>query len=48
MEQDFYKGRLINNFNLKVITPNDADRKIIHDVIYDELCLGNVRDNVPP
>ncbi len=45
MEQDFYKGRLIDNFGLKVITPNDADRKIIHDVIYDELCLGDVRDN---
>ncbi len=45
MEQDFYKGRLIDNFGLKVITPNDADRKIIHDVIYGELCLGDVRDN---
>ena len=44
MEQDFYKGRLVDNFGLKVITPNDADRKIIHDVIYNELCLGNVQD----
>ena len=26
MEQDFYKGRLIDNFGLKVITPYDADR----------------------
>ncbi|MBI1276842.1 MAG: amino acid racemase [Anaerolineaceae bacterium] len=45
MEQDFYKGRLTDNFGLKVVTPNDADRKIIHDIIYDELCLGDVRDN---
>ncbi|MCA0458103.1 MAG: aspartate/glutamate racemase family protein [Chloroflexi bacterium] len=44
MEQDFYKGRLIDNFGLKVIMPDDADREIIHDVIYDELCLGDVRD----
>jgi len=44
MEQDFYKGRLVDDFGLKVITPNDADRKIIHEVIYDELCLGDVRD----
>ena len=44
MEQDFYKGRLVDNFGLKVITPNDADRQIIHDVIYHELCLGDVRD----
>lgn len=43
MEQDFYKGRLIGNFGLGVIVPDDADRQIIHDVIYDELCLGNIR-----
>lgn len=44
MEQDFYKGRLVDQFGLKVVTPKDADRKIIHDIIYDELCLGDVRD----
>jgi aspartate racemase len=43
MEQDFYKGRLIDNFGLGVIVPDDADRQIIHDVIYNELCLGNIR-----
>jgi len=41
MEQDFYKGRLINHYGLSVITPNENDRKVIHQVIYDELCLGN-------
>ena len=45
MEQDFYKGRLMDNCGLKVITPNPADRQIIHKVIYDELCLGEVRDD---
>ena len=40
MEQDFYKGRLVDQFGLSVLTPNETDRKIIHDVIYDELCLG--------
>ena len=43
MEQDFYKGRLIDNFGLGVIVPDDADRQIIHHVIYNELCLGNIR-----
>ena len=43
MEQDFYKGRLIEQFGLQVITPDHADRKIIHDVIYDELCLGKLQ-----
>ena len=40
MEQDFYKGRLTENFGLSVLVPNEPDRKIIHDVIYKELCLG--------
>ena len=42
MEQDFYKGRLINNFGLDVIVPNEKDRQIINDVIYQELCLGKI------
>lgn len=40
MEQDFYKGRLAEKFGLDVIVPNEADRRIVHRVIYDELCLG--------
>lgn len=40
MEQDFYKGRLTAQYGLRVLTPNESDREIIHNVIYDELCLG--------
>lgn len=40
MEHDFYKGRLTQKYGLKVLVPNDADRKIVHQVIYQELCLG--------
>jgi aspartate racemase len=40
MEQDFYKGRLIQNFGLDVRVPNKDDREIIHRVIYEELVLG--------
>ena len=39
MEQDFYKRRLENQ-GIQVITPNQDSRKVIHDVIYKELCLG--------
>jgi aspartate racemase len=39
MEQEFYVGRL-REHGLEVIVPNAADRKIVHDVIYDELCRG--------
>jgi len=43
MEHDFYKGRLIDKHGLKVITPDDQEREAIHRVIYDELCLGIVK-----
>lgn len=44
MEEDFYKGRLSAEFGLNVITPNKADRQIIHSVIYDELVLGKTNN----
>jgi len=40
MEQGFYKNRLTDNFNIEVIVPDTDEQTIIHDVIYDELCLG--------
>ena len=43
MEHDFYKGRLINNFGLDVIVPNDPDRATVHNIIYKELVVGQVR-----
>lgn len=44
MEQDFYVGRLRERHGLDVRVPNEGDRRIVHDVIYDELCRGVVRD----
>lgn len=43
MEQDFYKGRLVEKHGLEVLTPDAADREIVHNVIYNELCLGVVK-----
>lgn len=43
MEQDFYKGRLSENFGLNVLVPNDKDRQIVHKTIYQELCLGKIQ-----
>lgn len=43
MEQEFYKGRL-QQHGLSVLVPSEADREIVHGVIYDELCLGKIRD----
>lgn len=44
MEQDFYKGRLQTNFGLEVLVPAEAERERVHRIIYDELCLGEIRD----
>jgi aspartate racemase len=44
MEQDFYVGRLRDVHGLTVLVPDAGDRRIVHDVIYDELCVGIVRD----
>lgn len=43
MEHDFYKGRLAEEFGLEVIVPSDEDRQVVHDIIYDELCLGVIK-----
>lgn len=44
MEQDFYKGRLVSKFGLDVITPSNEDRQTVHDIIYEELCLGEIKE----
>jgi len=43
MEQDFYKGRLAERYGLEVIIPESVDRPRIHEIIFQELCLGQVR-----
>ncbi len=45
MEHDFYKGRLIEKFGIEVVVPNEADRNTVHNIIYDELCLGLVKES---
>ncbi len=42
MEQDFYKQRLVDKFAVEVIVPNGVQRKLVHDVIYQELVHGVV------
>lgn len=43
MEQDFYRQRLVQDHGLTVLTPSADDRALIHQIIYDELCLGQVK-----
>ncbi len=42
MKEDFYKGRLAAYHNLEVMIPPEKDRRIVNQVIYDELCLGKI------
>lgn len=43
MEQEFYVDRLTEH-GLDVVLPGPSDRRRISEIIYDELCLGVVRD----
>ena len=40
MEQDFYKSRLQEKYAINVIVPEEPDRRIVHSIIYEELCRG--------
>ena len=44
MVQDFYRGRLESRHGIDVLVPEQAERDLVHRVIYDELCLGVVSD----
>ncbi len=45
MELDFYKNRLIEQFGIDVVIPELHDRQSVHDIIYQELCVGKVDDD---
>ncbi|MFK5881354.1 MAG: aspartate/glutamate racemase family protein [Sulfurospirillum sp.] len=43
MQENFYKQILIDN-GIEVTIPNDKDMDTVHKVIYNELCLGEIKD----
>lgn len=45
MEEDFFKKRLEEKYNIEVIIPSQNDREIIDSVIYHELCLGIIKQS---
>lgn len=44
MEQDFYKSR-IQSKGIKVLIPNDYEREMVNKIIYQELCLGTIKES---
>jgi aspartate racemase len=45
MEQDFYKKVLEEKFNIDVVIPDENERKIVHEIIYNELCAGIINES---
>ncbi len=42
MEQAFYKSRLTEHFSIDVVIPEQQEREQVHEIIYEELCLGRI------
>lgn len=42
MEKAFFKDILTNEFSIEVMVPNDEDRVIVHNIIYQELVHGRI------
>ena len=45
MEEDFYKGRLLEKYGLDVVIPTVQEREIVHRAIYDELVVGKIEQS---
>jgi len=44
MNGDFYKKRIKEKFDIEVLVPNKEDKQIIHNIIYNELCKGIIKE----
>jgi aspartate racemase len=43
MEKGFYRARLAERHGIEALVPDADDRALVHRIIYDELCRGEVR-----
>ena len=44
MGKPFYVQRLAHRFDVEAIVPDESERRDVHRMIFDELCLGRVRE----
>ena len=42
MEEDFYKKRINDEYGIEIIIPPENQRKTVHSIIFDELCVGEI------
>ena len=45
MGEDFYKGRVSEKYDIEVIVPDAPQQEIVHNVIYSELIMGEIKDD---
>lgn len=45
MEGNFYKDVLKDKFDIDVVIPDEDEREVIHEIIYEELCRGEIDDS---
>jgi len=45
MEEAFYRQRLETRHGLRVLVPHAVQRQTVHDIIYNELCMGQIRES---
>ncbi len=43
MEEDFYKKRLKEKFDIDVLIPSEDERNLVHKIIYKELVAGKIK-----
>ena len=44
IEDSFFRNRLKNHYDIKLIVPDRQDRLVMHEIIFEELCLGKILD----
>ncbi|WP_413729710.1 aspartate/glutamate racemase family protein [Sodalis sp. RH22] len=44
MQQDFYRRRFEHPHGIEITVPGAAEMDAIHNIIFEELCLGKIRD----
>lgn len=45
MELPFWRERLKDRYGIELLVPDDADRALVHRVIFDELCRGRIEES---
>lgn len=45
MEQDFYKGRITEQFGMHILVPDATERRQVNTIIYEELCRGVITED---